>query len=346
MSEKGFDYWTFFAAEARRANAPLYVRLTEGVAGDEGLRAFAANARIGQPMANILFGAVHFLLLHGVEHPLRRFYRNLGGTAEMSREDPFPDFRDFVETHRADLLPIVSSRVTNTNEVGRSALLHAGFRALAAEAGEPLNLIELGPSAGLNLYWDRYGVRYLKEGAAAVEIAPGAPMVIDCEARSDMLPPAGPTPKVASRVGLERNPVDLADPANRDWLKALVWPDHASRFGLLEKALHIAAAEKPPIVAGDALDLLPGALARAPRDQPLCVYHTMVTYQFRAEAREALDHLLIAASLRRPLWRLSLEGTYAGDNPLTLHSYRDGLHEQRVLALCGPHGTWIDWRAS
>jgi len=346
MSDKGFDYWAFFVEETRRVNALLYTRLAQGVADDDGLKAFAANARPGQPHANILFGAVHFLLLRGAEHTLKRFYRTLGGGADSGREDPFPDFREFVNAHREELLPIVSSRVTNTNEVGRSALLHAGFRALAEEAGAPLHLIELGPSAGMNMLWDRYGVRYLKDGAAAAEIAPDAALTIECTLRGDLLPPSGATPHVASRLGLERNPVDLSDAANRDWLKALVWPDHLARFRQLERALSLYVPGSAPILEGDALELLPDALARAPANETLCVYHTMVTYQFSDAAREALDNLLIAASLRRPLWRLSLEGTIKGDNPLILHRYRDGLRDKQTLALCGPHGTWIEWQRS
>ena len=345
MSGKPMDYWTFFAGEAERANEPLYVRYSLGIRGDEELKAFAANAREGQPHANILFGAVHFLLLRGAEHPLKRFYRNLGGNADASVEDPFPLFRDFVLASRDALLPIVSTRVTNTNEVGRSALLHAGFRAIAAHDGEPLHLIEIGPSAGLNEIWDSYGVRYLKDGVPVAEIAPDAPLVIDCDIKGERAPPSGPTPTVASRVGLESNPVDLSDPDNRDWLKALVWPDHVARFERLTRALELAADRKPNIVAGDALLLLPDVLAGVPRDEPVCVYHTMVTYQFSAAMRAALDHILVAVGLRRPVFRLSLEGTAQGENPLLLYRYHDGVRDKRPLALCGPHGAWIEWQA-
>ncbi len=340
MDKEPFDYWTFFAAEARRAGAPLYEHLSLGVGGDEALRAFADGARPGQPPANILFAAVHFLLLRGAMHPLRRFYANLGGT---SGGDPFPAFRDFVDSHRDALAPLIATRVTNTNEVGRSALLAPAFRALAKEAGEPLHLIELGPSAGLNLMWDRYGLRYARDGETFSLGSPDVPLTLECELRGDKLPPLGPAPKVASRVGLERNLVDLSDPAARDWLRALVWPDQVARFAKLEKALTLCDGDKPDVRAGNALDLLPDALAAAPEDQPVCVYHTMVVYQFSAEMREALDAILVMAGLRRPVWRISLEGTRSGDNPLLLYSYRGGNKEKRTLGLCHPHGTWLEW---
>jgi len=341
MDKGSFDYWDFFAANARRVGAPLYERLSQGIGGDEGLREFANGVRTGQPPANVLFAAVHFLLLRGAQHPLRNFYANLGGSA--SGEDPFPSFKDFVETHRGALAPLIASRVTNTNEVGRSALLAPAFRALAKEAGEPLHLIELGPSAGLNLVWDRYGVRYRRGDEVFSMDVPNAALTLECALRGDKLPPLGTAPKIASRVGLERHPVDLSDPDVRDWLKALVWPDQVSRFAQLDKALGAIAHTKPNIRTGDALALLPDALAETPEDQPVCVYHTMVIYQFSDEMREALDAILIVASLRRPVWRISLESALSGDTPLLLYSYRDGNKEKRTLALCHPHGAWLEW---
>ena len=233
------DYWTFFADEARRVGAPLYERLSLGIGSDESLREFANGARPGQPPANILFAAVHFLLLRGAQHPLREFYRNLGGT---SSEDPFPVFCDFVEKYRAELIPLIATRATQTNEVGRSAILHAAFRRVAMEARGPLNLIEIGPSAGLNMIWDHYAVRY--RSADDTIVLGDSELAIDCELRGDKRPSLGPAPNIASRIGLERNPVDLSDPDRRDWLKALVWPDQAERFAAVGKGhRHLRTAQ-------------------------------------------------------------------------------------------------------
>jgi hypothetical protein len=340
---ESFDYWGYFVGEARRANSPLYARFAEGIGHDPELREFAATAKKGQPHANILFAAVHFLLLRGVEHPLRRFYPDLNGWLSVDGEDPFPAFKDFVESHRAELAPIVAGRITNTNEVGRCSMLHAGFRAVAAEAGEPLNLIEIGPSAGLNLIWDRYGVRYIRGSEIFAVDTPDPALVIDAELRGEKMPPLGRAPSVASRVGLEFNPVNLDDPDARDWLRALIFPEHRLRVERLAAALKAYADTKPQIRAGDALALLPDALRDAPEHQPVCVYHTYVTYQFTAEMREALDNMLTVAGLRRPIWRLSAEGTLSGENPLTLHRYHDGTRESHKLALCHPHGAWLEW---
>src|SRR5262245_46898664 len=136
----GIDYWTFFAQDARRTGSLLYSRISAGIGQDEELKELCAHARPGQPHANMILGAVHFLLLRGDDHRLRRFYGTLGGTVSAEANDPFPDFRDFVQRHREVVLALIETRVTNTNEIGRSALLHAAFRAVARETSPALSL--------------------------------------------------------------------------------------------------------------------------------------------------------------------------------------------------------------
>lgn len=346
MSDKPVGYWEYFATEVRSAgDAPLYVRFAEGVAEDEALKALALNARPGQPLANILFAAVHFLLLRGADDPLRRHYPNLNGGRRVEGEDPFPLFAAFCERHRDALLPLIRSRVTNTNEVGRCGVLNAGFREVARLGGEPLHLIEIGPSAGLNLIWDRYGVCYRRGTQTFLTEVPGARLTLDVELRGDRVPPLGGAPRVASRVGLELNPVDLSSADDRDWLRALVWPDQIGRFARLEAALAIYHDARPEIRVGNALDLLPEALAQVPQNETVCVYHSYVTYQFTAEMRAALDDILTVAGLRRAVWRLRYEGSRSNENSLGLRRYRDGIREERMLAKAHPHGAWLEWLA-
>jgi len=346
VEQKSFDYWEYFIAETERANAPLYTQIVRGIARDAGLKNLAARVQKGQPPANILLASVHYLLLRRAEHPLRQFYPNMNGGVRIEAEDIFPAFKDFVDTHRSELQPLIEKGITNTNEIARCSALHAGFRAVAKESGEPLHLIEIGPSAGLNLLWDKYRVCYSRGDTVLAAGPEDAPLAIDCELRGDNNPPTGPSPRIASRVGLERNPVDLSNPKQRDWLKALVWPDHLARFERLERAIELFRANPAEIRAGDALALLPEAIAQAPEDQPVCVYHTYVIYQFSEEMREALDNILIMASLRRPVWRLSCEGslTSVGEAPMRLRHYVDGRKESRVLAACQSHGSWLEWR--
>jgi hypothetical protein len=337
-------YWEFWAEDARRTGSQLYARLAAVIAEDDALKALAARAQKGQPHANMILGAVHFLLLRGVDHPLKRFYATLGGGAKVDEDDPYPDFRDFVLGHENEVARLIEARVTNTNEVARSSVLHPGFRAIADACGAPLHLVEVGPSAGLNLIWDRYGVRYTRDGSIVASVSPNAELILDCELKGERMPPMGKTPAVASRVGLELNPVDLANKDDRDWLRALIWPDEVARMQRFERALMLAEKARPEIRKGDALELLPHALAAVPANETACVYHTIAVYQFSKEMRDALESILIVAGLRRPVARLSLE--YNGlDAELTSIRYADGVRDERMLAISHPHGRWLEWRA-
>lgn len=336
------DYWEFFAADAKRTGSLIYSRIAEGIGRDDQLKSMCAKARPGQPHANMILGAVHFLLLRGEPHPLKRFYGTVGGDTSAERVDPFPDFRDFVLMHGEAVQALIATRVTNTNEIGRSALLHPGFRAIARAVNYPLSLIEIGPSAGLNMIWDFFGVRYRKDGVIAASINEAAPLIIECELRGGRLPPIDGSPTVAGRVGLELNPVDLANADDRDWLRALIWPNQVARLERLDRAIELFAAHQPLIKAGDALTLLPDALAAIPSTETPCVYHTIAIYQFSRAMRQALDDILTVAGLRRPVWRLSFE--YDGElYILSAIRYADGTRQETRLASCHPHGTWLEW---
>ncbi len=139
--------------------SPLYGFLGHVVADDPRLLALANEALPGQPPPNILFGAVHALLAKRPSEPLAAYYATLGGTLPASPEVRTL-FTEFCEAHREELLPVIRTRLVQTNEVRRSALLLPAFAEVAESSGQPLALIEIGPSAGLNLLFDRYHYRY------------------------------------------------------------------------------------------------------------------------------------------------------------------------------------------
>src|ERR1700744_4186923 len=101
------DYWTFFTEDAKRTGSLLYSRLAAGIGRDEELKAIAALARAGQPQANMILAAVHFLLLRGKDTPLRRFYPTVGSVVLAESDDPMPDFRAFVLQHRDEVEALV-----------------------------------------------------------------------------------------------------------------------------------------------------------------------------------------------------------------------------------------------
>src|SRR4051794_3279610 len=85
-----------FAEFECAGHSRLYERLARGVAADAELLALAARARPGQPVPNLLFAAVHHLLLGGAAGDLSRFYPSTGGADDG---DPVPAFRAFCRAH-------------------------------------------------------------------------------------------------------------------------------------------------------------------------------------------------------------------------------------------------------
>ncbi len=314
------------------------------MAADPDLLALGARARPGQPAPNMLFAAVHFLLL-GAAHgaPLARFYPDLTESPRPP-EAAAPAFRAFCLRHEKAIARILETRVVSTNEVLRAACLMPAFAEAARRGGQPLHLIEVGASAGLLLNWDRYRYDY---GDGRVIGAPEAALTLVCEPRGTHAPPLPERrlPRVASRLGIDPYPLDAANPQDAAWLRALIWPEQTGRAQRLEQALAVARAEPPPIAAGDALERLPPALAALPDDGTPCLFHAFTLNQFSAQARSAFDELLRSAGRRRPLWRVGLEWGEGPAPELSLTEYRDAEVRETTHARCEPHGAWIEWLA-
>jgi len=344
------DYWRFFAGVAAEGDdSPLYALLATRIAeGAPELQDLAGLAAAGQPPANMLFGAVHWLLLGGADHPLRRWYPHLAReTAEQPSDAAWDAFCDFVAAHREAIAAIIAGRVTNTNEVRRCTYLRAGYAEIAARTGTALALIELGPSAGLNLNVDRYAVRY-RFADRDVLCGPPSALELDAAAEGPIPAPTEPPP-IAWRLGLELNPVDLTLEADRRWLVALLWPGQSERIARLEQALAIAVSHPPPIRIGDALAVLPQVLGEAPGGLAVVVAHSLVTYQWTPAMRAALRDILAEASRVRPLFRLHHDVVdQQGDPkamPLVLESWRDGEATVEALAEAHHHGASLRWLA-
>lgn len=343
MTHPQTGYWEFFAAEARRGKSPLYEQLALGIGADPVLVALAMRKKDSQPPANILLGAVHLLLLQGTDHPLADHFPSVRPGATPSG-DPVALFADFARAHEAALAPIVENGVTNTNEVGRSATLLPAFAHIAQATGQGLHLVELGPSAGFNLNFDRYGVRYLRDGTDLFSAGPAdAPVQLECELRGGQTPPfTDQAVPVLSRRGLELNPVDLNDPAKRLWLKALVWPELTARHHRLDRAIASQLENPVAIFRGDAMKLLGPCIETLPPEGAAVVFHSHVTYQFTAEMRAALDALLLKLSAQRPIHRISIE-FHEGGYPIRHGVYAGGAVSQTILGGCDPHGMWLEW---
>lgn len=330
-----------FADHETIRTSPLYTRLIQATAKDEELLELAAQSK-RTPVPNMLLGAVHYLLLKGVQHPLADYYPSVVG-AKAREDDPVPAFKAFCRDYRDEITQQLHTRIVQTNEVNRCGLWLPAFSLIAQrEPGRALGLVEIGPSAGLNLLWDYYHYDY---GSSYSVGRVDAPLHLSVSLRGNRIPPLLETmPPVGSRIGLDLNPVDVRDEDAALWLRALVWPEHSERAERLAMAIAIAQQHPPQLIAGDALNDLPDVLARVPDDETLVVFHSFVINQFSQEGRERLSALLAEQSAHRTIYRLSIEWIRSPETQLELRVYQGGDEvEHTLLAYVESHGRWLQW---
>jgi len=334
----------FGEVECPPLDAHLYQSLCRGVVEDEVLLEMASHAPPNQPPPNLLFAAVHDLLLGGVAHRLRDWYPGLVEDGSRDPATAFPAFRDFCLAHRGPIVERIETRRVQTNVIQRCSALLPGFaRVFEERGGQPLALVEIGPSAGLNLRWDRF--RYHYEPGRQTWGDPGSPVEVPCELRGERPLPLRPTEiPVVSRRGVDVLPVDIDDPDATRWLRALIWPDHAGRQERLSSAIEVARKCPAEIVTGDASRELVPLIRRAPEGAAVCVYGTHTLYQFPRDVLLATLRGMQRASRERPIDFLSMEATGAPCSELRHTRYRDGERETTLLAKCSPHGRWLEWR--
>jgi hypothetical protein len=257
-----------FADTECRGYSDAYYRLALEVAEDDEVVRFIAERPVIQP--NLFFAAVQYLT--GPED------MPMTGTA----------LRAVLNLHSGEIAEIMHTHRTQTNEVGRSAVL------LPALPPGPLALVEVGASAGLCLLLDRFFYNY---GSVRIGDA-SSPVRLQCTLIGEAPLPAV-TPDVVWRRGLDIQPLDVYDAAAVRWLLACVWPDHPDRRRRLEAAIRLARSEPPSVTSGDLVDDLPALLASAPSDAELVVFHSAVLAYVSRERRQAFADVLTKASRRR-----------------------------------------------
>lgn len=152
--EELIEFYRDYGSASFTDGAPLYAQVCREL-GDypEVVEMLAAHEPEAQ-QPNLLFAAVHYLLLAGLDHPLGKIY---DGTLD---EPVGPAFADVVLTNRASIDELLRTRRTQTNEVGRAALLALMLNECHVRAERPLAWIDLGASGGLNLNTDQFRVDY------------------------------------------------------------------------------------------------------------------------------------------------------------------------------------------
>lgn len=234
-----------FARDEAPGRSALYVAWAAGVAADDEMAAVLARIRDTHRQPPLVFAVTRML-----------------GAPEVA----YADWSAWVREHADAVVAECGRRSIQTNEPLRCAAL---LPALALIDG-PIALLEVGASAGLCLYPDRYSYRYDDAGRVRELDPVDGPSTVVLHSAL-----AGPAPlrmpEIVWRAGIDLQPRDARDAADRAWLTGLVWPGEHGRVQRVAAALDIAADDPPLLVAGDAVDALPALAAQAPPDATLVV---------------------------------------------------------------------------
>lgn len=267
--------------------------------------------------------------------------RLLGGLHYLALErgtDPWSDVRTAVGEHREWLARFVAEQQVQTNEVQRCWALLPAFLCLGERE---LDLVELGPSAGLNLLWDRYRYRY----GAARWGPEDAALELEGELRralpGELL---RARPEVRRRRGIDLDPVDAATDEGARLLECFVWADQEERLGRLRRAIETLRSGPPELIEGDYVDLLPRLLDGREEGILTVVFQTASLGYLSQEQRERVDAALEAAGESGPLAFVS-----APSGPWVEDGFGLGVRvwpgDERRVAVMDFHGAWLEWLA-
>ena len=311
-------------------DSPCFTEWALGVVGDAEVRAWLETLPAPRRQPNLVFAAARW---HGVTTPA-----------------PYAALRAALLGDDGSVRATVLERRTQTNEAGRMATL---LPALAALGPGPLSLVEMGASAGLCLYPDRWGHRYrAADGRVVHEVGVhGDRPVLECRisghggARAP-LPPDLPT--IAWRGGVDLHPLDATDADATAWLETLVWPEHDDRRRVLASAVEVARGDPPHLVAGDLVEELPALVERASAHGRVVVQHSAVLSYLPEPARREAEALLRGLVAEGACHWLSNEGpdvlpAVTGTGPAPPPgSFVLGL-DARAVAWTHGHGRTLTW---
>ncbi len=310
--------------------------LDDATATGRRIRAWSGDPR-ADALALRLCGALHALVLTGEDAALAALYPpNDSGVIDDV-------LAEAIVRHDAVLARWLDSP-PQTNETARSAALLPGFLTIARETGLPLALAEIGSSAGLNLFFDRFRYSY---GDAAWGDA-SYPAVLAPQLRG-ALPDLTGSIVITRRNGNDIAPLDIHDANDRLRLRAYLWPDQPERMARLDAALEVARSGDFSITKMDAADFVRSALATRHPGECLVLFHSVV-WQYlpettRAAITQAMEAAGEAATLESPLAWLRLEGLGGSDPFATLQLTLWPSGTTRMLAKADFHARWIDWPA-
>jgi hypothetical protein len=343
-------------ADTTRSRAPLYSEMSSLVAEASWCHELMAQASPLQRLPMLWFASLHRICMDHPSDPIADYFPTLRlfpATPRPPSELSQAQIAEFCERHSERLRDLLSTRRTQTNEVGRCALLLPVLAGLEARTTEPLRLLDVGTSAGLTLGIDRYNYRFEPGGEVHSE-HPDAPTLV-C-ATTGQPPVPHQMPRILARRGIDANPLNIHDPEDALWLQACVWADQVDRSRTLSAALDTARQQPAEIYQADAVLDLAQHLEEMAGPGHLTVITTWVLNYLNTEQITKFMEILHAFGQRMDVTWLGAEQPdqispiEVTTDPQSRHlthvitrEWRGGTMTNTTWSTAHPHGYWMNW---
>ena len=225
-------------------------------------------------------------------------------------------------------------RSTQTNEPGRSAVFQAVI-ALIAQRGHPrINLIDVGTSAGINLYFDQFPVR---------ERDDANPLTLVCHDET-AIDRTLALPDVAARVGIDPSPLDLSVDDDRRWLQACLWPEEPRRLARLDAIIERRRFwPETTVLRGTAAERLEDAIALGDPTSLTVVINSYVVAYFSEEDQVAYYEDMVGKCAHDNVAWISLESPFMVRWPTSSTSSEDARKGATQVLVTLPGGAPTPW---
>ena len=346
-----------FAGFAEKAfqDDPLYRALADAAARHPDWAALLAAAPATQRLPLLWLAALQdrvLALVDAGERPALADYYASVGPARAPDAALEGHLGRFIERHRAALVEAIATRSTQTNEIGRCAVLWPVLQQLVETTGrQRIALLDVGCSAGLNLGVDCWRYRYVDDATGATLAAtppghdPRAPE-ITCRVLAGGRPHATARPEIVARHGIDLQPVAVDDAAAVRWLRACLWPHDTERRDRFDAAVAIARDRRWPLAATtDAAATIDDWLRGVPPGVTPVVFNSWVLQYFDADLlRRHVDAVLGLVRERGAVW-------ISAEDPARSRAWWPGMPEVEAArranatswTVARPHGGGVAW---
>ncbi len=322
---------------------PFYSALMKRLEVDHVAQELLAGVRVEQRNPMLVLASIHLAALRG--HPvLAPIYHDARYGLITDPEDAARQVLVVVHAE-PDMVRSELHRSTQTNEPGRSAVFQSVI-ALIARRGHPsINLVDVGTSAGINLYFDQFPVRATDDDN---------PLTLVCRDETSVDRSLA-LPEVASRVGIDPSPLDLDVEDDRLWLQACLWPEEPRRLARLEGIISkLSSWPSTTVRRGTAAERLGDAIALGdPSDLTVVINSYVVAYFSGADQMAYYEDMVERCATGNVAW-ISLESPFMVNWPTSSTSSenaRKGATQVLVTlpggsptewGWCHHHGLWLD----